>query len=297
MPNTCATVLGVGRMGSAMARRLAEKGFQLVLWNRSPEKAEKLAEEIGAEVAASPAEAASMCSTVHLVVSDDEAVIQVLSSKGGLLEAAEGVTLYNHVTVTPRGSLLAAKLLEERGGVYVEAPVAGNPRNAREGSLVILCASRAGRSVCEAPQLKALGEPVWLGEPPRAAAAKLGFNISFLGVVAALGEAFALAEAYGLDARVFAREVLGRTWLRRIVERYGDRLWPPREASFAAELAGKDARYAARALQERGMPGSLATAVAEYYALMVHEGLGASDYPSLAGFLAEYAAKASKEGK
>ena len=294
----CASIIGVGRMGSAMARRLSEAGFRLVLWNRTRAKAEALARELGAETAPSPMETARRCGVVHIVVADDEASMNVIAGPGGLLGlgSLEGVTVYNHTTVTPRHSLEAMGLVEGAGGIYVEAPVAGNPRNALRGELVILCAARRGLEACRAPSLEALGEAVYLGEPPAAAAAKLGFNISFLGVVAALGEAFALAEAYGVGAERFAREVLGRTWLRGIVERYGERLWPHGEASFAARLAGKDARYAQRALQERGVPGFLAAAVAAYYALMEHEGMGEEDYPAVAGFLAGYAMGARRGG-
>jgi len=295
----CASILGVGRMGSAIAERLAGAGFRLVLWNRTRSKAAEAAARLGAEVADTPAEAARACPSVHIVVADDEASMAVIAGPGGLLGLGrlEGVTVFNHTTVTPRHSVEAAGLVEAAGGVYVEAPVAGNPGNARRGELVILCGARRGEH-CNAPSLAALGEPVYLGEPPAGSAAKLGFNISFLGVVAALGEAFALAEAYGVGWERFAREVLGRTWLRGIVERYGHRLRPGGEASFAARLAGKDARYVQRALEEKGVPGFLAAAVAAYYALMEHEGLGDADYPSIAGFLARYAAeKGGREGR
>jgi len=287
----CAAVLGTGRMGSAIARRLAASGFRVYLWNRTLGKAEVLAAEIGGVALEEPRAAVDRCKRIHLVVSDDEAVYDVLTGLGGLVtgDGLQGVKVYNHVTMTPRGSLEAMRLIERAGGVYVEAPVAGNPGNALEGRLVILCASRAGEEACRDEALGVLGSVVYLGEPPAAAAAKLGFNIFFLGVVASMGEALALAESYGLDAERFLGEVIGRTWLRQIVERYGARIRPRGEASFAARLAGKDARYAARALQERGVPGFLASAVASYYALMAHEGYGDEDYPALAGFLAEYA--------
>jgi 3-hydroxyisobutyrate dehydrogenase len=110
----CAALLGVGRMGSAMARRLAGQGFRLVLWNRTRERALRLAEEISAEVAATPAEAASRCPVVHMVVADDEASMAVLAGPGGLLSlgSLEGVSVFNHTTVTPRHSVEAAGLVE-----------------------------------------------------------------------------------------------------------------------------------------------------------------------------------------
>ncbi|HIQ23750.1 MAG TPA: NAD(P)-dependent oxidoreductase [Pyrodictium delaneyi] len=283
----CIAILGLGRMGSAMARRLAARGYGLVLWNRTASKARALAEELGAEVAVSPREAADACKFIHIVVSDDEASLEVLTGENGVAtKLLSGKIVFNHTTVTPRHSIVADNIVSRASGVYVEAPVAGNPRNALEGSLIILCGSKAGEDVCSAKHLHDLGEVVYLGEPPKASAAKLAFNLSFLSIVAGLGEAFALAESYGLSAEHFAREVLGRTWLKAIVERYGERLWPGGRASFTAALAGKDARYAFEALTEAGLPGSVAAAVASYYSLMTLMGYGEEDYPSLAGFLA-----------
>ncbi len=285
----CAAVLGTGRLGSAMARRLASAGFNVVLWNRTRSRAEQLAEEIGARLAASPREAAEACpGSVHLVVSDDHASGSVLSGARGVYEAGARVTVYNHSTVTVEHSLSMLAEAEARGHVYVEAPVAGGPRQALEGRLLVLCSAHGG---CPAsPSLEALGEVVDMGPPPRAVAAKLAFNISFLGVVASLGEAFAVAEAYGVDSRELIEKVLSKTWIRVILERYGERLWPRGVASFEARWAGKDARYAAEALQRMGLPGFLASSVAAYYALMTGEGLGGEDYPAIAGFLARYAA-------
>ncbi|WP_168371186.1 NAD(P)-dependent oxidoreductase [Pyrodictium occultum] len=285
----CIAVLGTGRLGSAIARRLASRGHRLVLWNRTPGRAQALAGEIGARVASSPREAAEQCSYVHIVVSDDEASLQVLAGERGVASGPlDGRIVYNHTTVTPGHSLAAESLVSRTGGVYAEAPVAGGPRNALEGRLVVLCGSRSSEA-CGAPHLHDLGEVVYLGEPPRASAAKLAFNLSFLSIVAGLGEAFALAEAYGVGAEVLVREVLGRTWLKTIIERYGERLWPRGEASFTAKLAGKDARYAFEALSAAGLPGGVAAAVADHYALMDMMGYGEEDYPSIAGFLARLA--------
>ncbi|ALL02056.1 2-hydroxy-3-oxopropionate reductase [Pyrodictium delaneyi] len=294
----CIAVLGLGRMGSAMARRLAEKGYSLVLWNRTVSRAKVLAEELGAEVVASPREAADACEFIHIVVSDDEASLEVLSGSNGVAtKPLTGKIVFNHATVTPRHSIVADSIVSRAGGIYVEAPVAGNPRNALEGSLVILCSSRAGERVCNTKHLRDLGDVVYLGEPPRAAAAKLAFNLSFLSIIAGLGEAFALVESYGLSADLFAREVLGRTWIKTIVERYGERLWPRGKASFVARLAGKDARYAFEALTDAGLPGGVAAAVANHYALMTLMGQGEEDYPSLAGFLAELARSRNRKGR
>jgi len=277
----CAAVLGLGRMGSAAARRLASLGFRVVLWSRTLVKAERLAGEVGA-----PAEAAARCGVVHVFVSDDQASYDVLVAEDGVMWAGRGVTVYNHTTVSVGHSLQVMRWLEARGQVYVEAPVIGGPPVAERGELLVLCASRS-LGACGGESLSALGEVVELGEPPRAVAAKLAFNDALLGFMAALGEALMLAEAYGVDAGEFIERVLSKTWMRVVVERYRGRMEPrPGQARFLASMAAKDARYALDALSRRGLESHVASAAAQYYSLMTGEGLGDADYPSLMGFLA-----------
>ncbi|ABM80065.1 NAD(P)-dependent oxidoreductase [Hyperthermus butylicus] len=292
----CAAVLGLGRMGSAIAERLHDRGFRLVVWNRTRSRAEELAARLDAEVAGSPAGAAEKCNAVHIVVSDDEASMSVIAGPTGITSINLGGRLvYNHTTVTPRHTMLALELVERAGGTYVEAPVLGGPSAARAGRLVVLCGSKRGESVCQ--RLKALGETVWVGEPPAATAAKLAFNTLFLSVVAGFAEAAALVEAYGISFDEFLGRIISKTWLGSIAERYGERFRLGHPASFAARLAGKDARYAAEALQDAGLPGHLAAAVAAYYALMAGEGYGEEDYPAIVGFMASYAKKRRQKGR
>ena len=282
----CVSILGLGRMGSAAARRLSAAGFRVVLWNRTRERAERVAREVGGDVVSTPAEAAARCGVVHVFVSDDQASYQVLAGEDGVLWAGRGVTVYNHTTVSVAHSLQMLEWLGRRGQVYVEAPVIGGPPAAERGELLVLCSSREPGD-CGAESLAALGSVVELGPPPRAVAAKLAFNDALLGFMASLGEALMLAEAYGVEQQVFIERVLSRTWMSVVVERYRERFRPePGRARFLARLAGKDARYALDALARMGLESHVASAATQYYSLMEGEGLGDADYPSLVGFLA-----------
>ncbi|RUM46925.1 MAG: hypothetical protein DSY37_04110 [Hyperthermus sp.] len=288
----CAALLGLGRLGSAIARRLLESGLRLIIWNRTVSKAIEFSRKYGGIVAPSPAEAVSECSDVHVVVADDDSNYSVLLGPQGVIEGLRKsggrATIYNHVTVSIAHSATISKLLSSIGVTYVEAPVIGGPDRAVRGELLVLCAAE-DESHCAGQRLRLLGKVIYLGKPPLAAAAKLAFNITFLGIVASLGEGLALAEAYGIEHERFLEAILGNTWIKTIVERYGRRLWPGGEARFTSSLALKDSHYALRALQERGVPGLIAAAVSGYYSLMVRENMGEEDYPSLAGFLAKLA--------
>jgi len=278
-------VIGLGRMGSAVARRLAEKGFELVMWTRDQEKLKRIAKELGAEAASSPREVAEKADYTHIVVSDDHALYGVVAGPEGVLGAQEPTVLINQVTCTIRASMSIAEMASSKGFGYVEAPIIGGPGTVERGEAIIPCSSD-GEEACGAESLAALGSVVYLGRPPRALAAKLGFNHVFLGIVSALADAFALVEAYGIEWENYVNLVLSKTWLRVIVERYGDRLRLGGKTSFAAKLAAKDARYVAEALAELGLDASLAAAVTNHYAAMIREGYGDADYPSVAGFFA-----------
>ena len=287
-------VIGLGRMGSAVARRLAEKGFELVLWTRDREKLGKVAKELGAEAASSPREVAEKADYTHIVVSDDHALYGVVTGPEGVLSAQEPTTIINQVTCTIKASTSIAGIASSKGFGYVEAPIIGGPRTVERGEAIIPCSGE--EEACGAESLLALGSVVYLGHPPKALAAKLGFNHVFLGIVSALADAFALAEAYGIEWENYVNLVLSKTWLRGIVERYGDRLRLGGKTSFAAKLAAKDARYVAEALAELGLDASLAAAITNHYAAMIREGYGDADYPSVAGFFAMLGRKL-REGK
>ena len=84
MPETTAAVLGTGRMGAAMAERLASQGVAVIVYNRSPERAAALAERIGATVASTPAEAAAGADVVISMVADDAAVRALFEGRDGV---------------------------------------------------------------------------------------------------------------------------------------------------------------------------------------------------------------------
>jgi 3-hydroxyisobutyrate dehydrogenase len=288
----CVAVLGLGRMGSAIAERYHDEGYHVVLWNRTLKKAEDLAARLGGDVVSTPRDAVDRCDRLHVVVADDEASYSVIAGVNGLtLRDLSGKVIYNHSTVTPRHTLQMIEAVRSSGGVYVEAPIIGGPSVVRQGRALILCGG-AEPDYCE--HLHVLGETVYMGGAPRATAAKLAYNITFLAVIGGLAEAAALAAAYGIPFREFNERILSKTWIGKALERYKGRLEPGHPASFTARLAGKDARYAMKALHEKGLSGMVAAAVAAYYAEMDGEGLGEEDYPSLVGFMEE---KARRRGR
>jgi 3-hydroxyisobutyrate dehydrogenase-like beta-hydroxyacid dehydrogenase len=190
-------VLGTGRMGGAIARRLRATGLQVVVWDRTKEKAEAL--DVG-PVAESPADAVRRADVVLSILTDEKAVREVYLGAGGVFEAAAGKTLVEMSTAGPgiaRELAAAAKL---HGARWIEAPVLGSTPAVDAGTLIILAAAsplsdvEAARAV-----LERLGEVRAVGEPGNAAALKLVAN-SMLGILgAAAAELMAAGERAGLD--------------------------------------------------------------------------------------------------
>jgi 3-hydroxyisobutyrate dehydrogenase len=227
-------VVGLGAMGSRIARRLADAGHDLTVWNRTPEKAEGL----GA-VAATPADAAARSEVVITMVADPAALKAVTEGPGGVAEGSgPETTLIEMSTVGPAA-------VERLHGVFpgplLDAPVLGSLSEVESGTLSIFVGGE--RDLYERWQglLSELGKPLYVGPSGSGAAAKLVANTILVDLIATLGEAVALGEGLGLE-RGTVFDVLGRTPLADQAERRRPALesgeFPPR---FPLRLARKDA--------------------------------------------------------
>jgi 3-hydroxyisobutyrate dehydrogenase-like beta-hydroxyacid dehydrogenase len=232
-------VVGLGGMGSRIARRLIDSGHELIVWNRTAAKAEAL----GVPVAASPAEAASRSEVVITMVADPPALEAVTEGPDGVVAGAdEATTVIEMSTVGPTAIERLASVVR---GELLDAPVLGSLGEVEAGTLSIFVGGE--REVLERHRelLDVLGTPIYVGPSGSGAAAKLVANSTLINLIGALGEALALAEALGLS-RETAFEVLGTTALSAQAERRRPALesgeFPSR---FPLRLARKDAELIA----------------------------------------------------
>jgi 3-hydroxyisobutyrate dehydrogenase-like beta-hydroxyacid dehydrogenase len=232
-------VVGLGGMGSRIARRLIDSGHELIVWNRTAAKAEA----VGVPVAASPAEAASRSEVVITMVADPPALEAVTEGPDGVVAGAdEATTVIEMSTVGPTAIERLASVVR---GELLDAPVLGSLGEVEAGTLSIFVGGE--REVLERHRelLDVLGTPIYVGPSGSGAAAKLVANSTLINLIGALGEALALAEALGLS-RETAFEVLGTTALSAQAERRRPALesgeFPSR---FPLRLARKDAELIA----------------------------------------------------
>jgi 3-hydroxyisobutyrate dehydrogenase-like beta-hydroxyacid dehydrogenase len=189
-------ILGTGKMGGAMARRLHGAGHQLTLWNRTRDRAEALG--IGA-VAPTPREAAAKAEVVISMLTDADAVRAAYLGDDGAVKAAKSQVFVEMSTAGPDMAKDIAPALQKAGAQYVEAPVIGSVSHVETGKGVVFAAGSEAAVERARPVIEAFGEVRRIGELGSAAALKLVAN-TMLMVLTALGaEVQAAGMAAGLE--------------------------------------------------------------------------------------------------
>lgn len=239
--------VGLGHMGSGIARNLAGAGHRLVAWNRSPGPVQALAADVGAQAARSPGEAFDV-DVVFSMLARDEVIEEAILETGALDHARPGLVHVNLATVSAAFADRLAALHADHGVGYVAAPVLGRPEVAAKGELNVLVAG-APEAVAKArPLIEAFAKAVWpLGEEPkRANVAKLAINFMLASAIETMAEAAALGQAYGVEPRTLLDIVTGTLFAAPAYRTYGELIVEQRfePAGFALPLGQKDVRLA-----------------------------------------------------
>src|SRR5258708_10618384 len=200
--------LGLGQMGAPMATRLLQAGHELVVWNRTPDRANPLVAG-GATVAGSPAEAGAGATFAITMVATPEALTEVVLSEHGLVRGlGPGQVYIDMSTVGPHTVRSIAARFPE-GVAVVDAPVRGSVSLAAEGRLEIFVGASDKDFERVRPILESLGSVVHVGGPGTGAAMKLVANLALGASIAAVGEALALGEGLGLGRRPLLKMLEG----------------------------------------------------------------------------------------
>ncbi|MEC3974265.1 NAD(P)-dependent oxidoreductase [Amycolatopsis sp. H20-H5] len=273
-------VLGTGAMGAGMARRLLDEGYELRVWNRTPEKLLPLLEK-GAFAAGTPAEAARGADVVLVSLAHADAVEQaVFGPDGAAAGLREGALLVDTSTTSAEAARAVGDRAQQDGFRFVEARVLGNPHHAETGQLRTLVGGPPAYVEAARPLLEVLSKDVnVLGEWGSGAQMKIALNL-FLGVqLAGLAEAVDIGEAAGLD-RATVLGVLGGSGYSSPVVAFrcmlvnAGRLEP---AAFRLDLMAKDLRLATDLAKAGGVDAPVTAASGELFREGVERGLGHLD--------------------
>jgi 3-hydroxyisobutyrate dehydrogenase len=270
-------VLGLGAMGSRIARRLLDAGHELVVWNRTPSKADELV-ALGAARADTPADAAARAEAVLTMLADPGAVRDVTEGSNGIAAGAgEGTTVIEMSTVGPAAIARLRVTLPEAVGL-LDAPVLGSLPQVEAGALRVFVGGPEALAERWLPLLSELGTPMHVGPLGSGAAAKLVANTTLFGSLGVLGEALALAQGLGLERKT-AFDVLAATPIAAQAERRREAIesgeYPPR---FSLALAKKDADLVAEAAASAGVELRLAAAARSWLADADQAGWADLDY-------------------
>lgn len=282
-------VVGTGRMGAAMARRVAGAGFATVLFNRTRESAEALARGTGSAVAGTAREAGSAADVVLVSLADDAALVATFGGDEGLVAGLRpGTVVCDTSTVHPDTIRELAPAVAGRGATLLDCPVSGSVPLVLAGTLTVMAGGDAAALEKARPVLASYASTVFhLGDVGAGATMKLVVNALLGALNVALCEAFVLAERSGLDPQtvydVFEAGAAGAPYVKYKRAAFLDPDQTP--VAFSLDLVAKDQALISRLAAEVGARTDQGACNQALVSEALAAGLGTSDMSALAQLL------------
>jgi 3-hydroxyisobutyrate dehydrogenase-like beta-hydroxyacid dehydrogenase len=267
-------------MGTAMGERLLEAGYELVVYNRTPEKARVLAER-GAAAAETAADLVQQVDVVLTSLANDEALEAVATRV--IANARPGTILIDTSTVSPAVSARVASLAEAAFVPYLRAPVSGNPAVVRAGNLSFIVSGESETLGGVEAILQAIGSTIHhVGDAEEARVVKLAINLMIAGLAQLMSEALVLGEAAGVS-RATLLEVMGSSAAGAPFVKYKTEplLRDDFSATFTTALMEKDIDLVLAAATEDGVELPLAGELKALLRGAVEAGYADDDFISL----------------
>jgi 3-hydroxyisobutyrate dehydrogenase-like beta-hydroxyacid dehydrogenase len=278
--------IGLGNMGSAIARNLINAGHSLTVYNRTRSRAEAFASS-GASAAETPAQAAADAEALITMLADDAAVEDVIFAPGNAIEALPVGSV--HISMSTISVGLSRRLAEShraRQQRYLAAPVFGRPDAAAAAKLFIVAAGPSEQIERCRPLFGAMGQKTFVvGEEAQAAnVIKLAGNFLITTVIESLGEAFAFGRKFGVDPHAFLDILTNSLFDAPVYRNYGSMIASDKfePAGFKLPLGLKDNRLLLSAAEEAQVPMPMASLVHDRFVAALAQGLEESDWAAIA---------------
>ena len=280
-------IIGTGFLGKAVAARLLDTGYKVIVYNRTMTKTESL-KNLGAIVADTPKDLAQDCDLVITIVKDSDAVESVSFDKNGIIYGKhKGLAVADMSTIEPTSSKKIAKKFLENGIQIIDTPVMGGPNLAVKGELVVM----VGGSKETYEKYKSVFDHIgnktfYLGENGSGHAMKLAMNLQISLLALALSEGITLAKRAGLDPRSFL-DVLNSTYFKTgmSVLKGPKMIVGNFEPTFTLKMMKKDLDAISNTAKEFGISLPMATLANELYHNAVSNGLDELDYTGILAFI------------
>jgi 3-hydroxyisobutyrate dehydrogenase-like beta-hydroxyacid dehydrogenase len=279
-PDLTVGLIGLGNMGTAIADRLLDGGYDLLVYNRTPGKADPLAAR-GAAVAQTAADLAERVDVVLTSLADDDALEAVVAEAVAAMRP--GGVLVDMSTVSPDASGRVAKLAERSSVGYLRAPVSGNPTVVRAGNLSFIVSGPREIFDRVEPIIKTIGPSIHhVGEGEQARIVKLAINLVIAGLAQLMSEALVLAEASEVSRRdlleVMANSAAGAPFVEYKAEPL---LRDDFSATFTTALMEKDIDLVLEAAREAGVELPVAREMKAHLRATVEAGYADDDFMAL----------------
>lgn len=276
--------IGLGRMGSAMSRKLVEAGHEVWVFDLNPAAVQSIA-DLGGHAATSAAEAASNRDFVVTMLPNGPDVEDTLFGEAAVANAMSKDTLYIDMsTIAPDATDKIAKRLADMGIRMVDGPVGGTSEFAERGELLILAGGAPKDVEAAQPVFDAVGrETIYCGASGGGTRTKLVNNYMSTALNALTAEALAFAEVAGLDVqrtvKVLAGTAAGKGFLTGAYERkiFSKDI----SAEFGLALASKDLNLALTYAASLNVPLGVGAAASQVYAMSRADGLGPNDWSAV----------------
>lgn len=284
--------LGLGKMGSAIASLLLEKGHSLTVWNRTQAAARPLNKR-GAKSVETPAQAVQSADIVFTMLTDDRALESVLFDQGTLASIPANAL---HISLSTISVALAQRLEAahaEHQQRFLGAPVFGRPNVAAEGKLWLALGGAPGVVAEALPLLESIsrGHTLVGTRPSQANAVKVAGNFMITSIIASLSEAFTVAESHGIAPALFLETINSALFQSAFVGNYGKfMIEPPQSPGATIKLGAKDTRLFRESAEQSHTPTPLADLYQRTMQSAIEAGRGDEDWA--AGYLSQTRAEA-----
>jgi 3-hydroxyisobutyrate dehydrogenase-like beta-hydroxyacid dehydrogenase len=277
--------IGLGAMGSGMARNLIKAGQNVTVYNRTRSRADELKPD-GAIVADTAARAASGAEAVFTMLADDHALEEITFGAGKLLESLPAGSV--HLSASTISVQLSRRLTaahRERGQHYVAAPVFGRPDAAAAAKLFVVAAGPQSQIERCQPLFSAIGQRTFIAgaEPPMANVVKLAGNFLITTIIEGLAESFALARKSKVDPGLMLEILTGSLFPAPIYKNYGAMVAHEKfePVGFKLKLGAKDNRLVLSAAEEAGVPMPIASLVRDQFLAAMAQGMAEDDWAAV----------------
>ncbi|CAH2604970.1 Uncharacterized oxidoreductase YfjR [Rhodovastum atsumiense] len=292
-------VIGLGRMGAAMAANLLRAGHEVTVYNRSPEKAQDLVDQ-GARLAARVEEACAGAAVITMLA-DDPAVEGVVCGEHGVVAGLGAGAI--HISMSTISVALSERLQgahEAAGQRFVAAPVFGRPEAAAAAKLFVVAAGAAAALDECAPLFDAMGQRTFriADRPPAANLVKLSGNFLIASVIESLGEAMALVGKAGIDRHQYLDILTSTLFAAPVYRTYGGLIAEEKfePAGFAAPLGQKDIRLTLAAAESLRVPMPLASLLRDRFLTLLAQGGEALDWSAIGQLAARDSGQGDRRG-